>query len=157
MAQVSIRQCTQADAPEVSVMTQWMYQWWGETEGYCMEEIAHMMAHSVNLVRFPRTYTIWLEEKLVGMYQLSLHDLDCRPDLYPWLCNVYLIPEARGKGILYDVMAHVKSCMKEMDLSCLYLFTIHKGLYEKFGWCLIEEIETFLPQAHWQRLYGYFL
>lgn len=157
MAQVEIKQCIQPDAKELSVMTMWMYQWWGEKEGYSVEEIAHMMTHSVNSVRLPQTYTIWLEGKLVGMYQFSLHDLECRPDIYPWLCNVYIVPEARGKGILYDVMAHVKQYMIEKNWSALYLFTTYKELYEKLGWQFIEEIETFLPQAHWQRLYGFFL
>lgn len=154
---MKIKQCTDPNAPELTVMTRWMYEWWGEKEGYCIEEIAHMMAHSVNTMRLPQTYTIWLENQLVGMYQFSLHDLDCRPDLYPWLCNVYLIPEVRGKGILYEVMAQVKQSMIQMGWSNLYLFTTHTGLYEKLGWQFIEEIETFLPQAHWQRLYGYFL
>lgn len=157
MARVKILQCTQSDAPELSVITTWMYQWWGEKEDYSIKEVAHIMAHSVNAVRLPQTYTIWLEEKLVGMYQFSLHDLECRPDIYPWLCNVYIVPEARGNGILYDVMAHVKQYMIEKNWSALYLFTTHQGLYEKFGWQFIEEIETFLPQAHWQRLYGFFL
>jgi len=38
-----------------------------------------------------------LEIKLFGMYQFTYEDLFVRPDIYPWLANVYIDEEYRNK------------------------------------------------------------
>ena len=38
------------------------------------------------------------------------------------------------------------------ETDTVYLYTSHQGLYEKFGWTFVEEVDTFL-KPRMQRLY----
>ena len=38
-------------------------------------------------------------------------------------------------------------------LTELYLYTTHAGLYEKFGWTFLEEVDTFREESPKERLY----
>lgn len=49
-------------------------------------------------------------------------------------------------------MAAAIKVAKESNLTRLYLYTTHVGLYEKYGWKFIGNIETHLD-PHIQRLY----
>jgi len=88
----------------------------------------------------------------VGMYQFTNGDLFPRPDLYPWLANLYIDPACRGAGLGRFLIESVRRHATNAGLKELYLFTTHSGLYEKFGWTLVQEIDTFL-EPRIQRLY----
>ena len=46
------------------------------------------------------------------MYQLSMSDdLNSRPDLYPWLINVYVDEKFRGRNVARELMNTVKENM----------------------------------------------
>lgn len=99
------------------------------------------------------TFGLYLQGKLIGMYQFTNSDLFVRPDVYPWLANVWLDPAYRGRGygrrMLATVEEHAKTYLRAPEL---YLFTQHTGLYEKFGWRFAGEIDTHLA-PRMQRLY----
>ncbi len=81
-----------------------------------------------------------------------MHDLDVRPDIYPYLANLYVQEDYRGNGIVKLLIDRALSEAKRLGLSELFLYTKHVGLYEKYGWEFIGEIDTFLlPRI--QRLY----
>ena len=88
------------------------------------------------------------------MYQLSMSDdLDSRPDIYPWLINVYVDEKFRGKNVCRQLMITVNENAKKAGLTELFLYTKHKGLYEKFGWDFVEEVKTFKDDSPIERLY----
>ena len=80
-------------------------------------------------------------------------DLYGRPDLYPWLVNVYVPEEHRGKSVCRFMMEQVGLTARNAGLSSLYLYTSHVGLYEKFGWKFVEEVPTFQEKSPIERLY----
>ncbi len=151
---LQIEQLTEREPKALKQITEWMYDWWGKKEGYRKEAVYHMMSHSICTSRIPQTYLAKKAGILVGMFQISVHDLDCRPDLYPWLCNVYVAEEYRGQGVFSQMMRFLPKCLQTLGIQKLFLFTEHDGLYERYGWDFEEKIETFLPDAHWQRLYS---
>ena len=59
----------------------------------------------------------------------------------------------RGNGICRKLMNTVKENAKSISLNELYLYTKHVGLYEKFGWKFIEEVNTFKDGSSMERLY----
>ncbi len=148
---LSVRKMT--DDSQLDKITGWMYGWWGEAEGYAYDAVHSYMAHSLNVERLPQTYGLYLGDELIGMYQFTYEDLFARPDIYPWLANVYIEPPYRGKGyggyLLRSVKENAGANLRENEL---FLFTSHGGLYEKYGWQYAGETDTFL-EPHRQRLY----
>jgi GNAT superfamily N-acetyltransferase len=63
-------------------------------------------------------------------------------DYSPWIGFVYTYPQYRGHryiGLLFD---KIESLAMEQNISDLYLSTDHIGLYEKYGFEYIKDMET---------------
>lgn len=76
------------------------YNWWGIRDGKSYEEVRCNLEHSLNKDRLPQTYVALIDEEPAGMYQFAMFDdLDTRPDIYPWLINVYVDEKYRGKNV----------------------------------------------------------
>ena len=133
---------------------EWHYNWWGKRDNRSMEEVVCGLKHSLCEDRIPQTFVAMLGNIPVGTYQFSMSDdLDHRPDIYPWLINVFVDEEYRHKGICREMMNSVKKNAKEIGVKELFLYTKHVGLYEKSGWEFIEEIQTFREISSIERLY----
>ena len=88
------------------------------------------------------------------MYQLSMtDDLFGRPDIYPWLINVFVDEAFRGRHICKELMLTVPQNAKKAGIDELFLYTSHNGLYEKYGWEFIETVKTFDEKSPEERLY----
>lgn len=133
---------------------EWNYHWWGVRDGKSYEQVRCNLEHSLNIHRLPQTYIAIIDNKAVGMYQFAMSDdLESRPDLYPWLINVYVDEKYRGIGVCRELMKSVIEHAKEANIQELYLYTKHVGLYEKFGWKYVEEVLTFREDSPVERLY----
>lgn len=140
--------------PIFKKICEWNYNWWGERDGESLEAVICNLEHSLNDSRLPQTYVALIDEEPAGMYQLSMSDdLNSRPDIYPWLINVYVDEKFRGKNVCRELMNTVSENAKKANLHELYLYTKHVGLYEKFGWEFVEEVKTFRKDSPIERLY----
>lgn len=112
------------------------------------------MKHSMQNNKLPQTYGLFLDNKIIGMYQFRYDDLDVRPDIYPWLANVYIDKKYRklgyGKILLESAIENTKNII---GFNEIFLFTKHIGLYEKFGFEFVELIDTYNETDRIQRLY----
>lgn len=126
-------------------IVEWNYSWWGEKSGLSYDAVRCQLSHSLCTGnRLPQTVVALDEGRVVGMYQLSMvDDLIGRPDIYPWLINVYVDKAERGKNICRELMQTVPEYAKSAGIETLYLYTSHVGLYEKFGWEFTEFVDTF--------------
>lgn len=132
----------------------WNYNWWGKRDHNSAEEVRCYMEHCLCKDRIPQTFVALIKNEPVGMYQFTMsEDLNSRPDIYPWLVNVFVDEPYRGQGICRELMSTVYENAKNLNLSELYLYTKHIGLYEKFGWEFIEEVKTFREESPIERLY----
>ena len=103
---------------------------------------------------FASDFRLFEGKRLVGMYQLQWRDLFVRPDLYPWLANVYVDPAYRKCGYGDAMLKSVGAMLKRYtSFRECYLYTTHTSLYEKYGWQFVSEIDTYLPEQRMQRLY----
>lgn len=133
---------------------EWNYNWWGIRNHDSFEEVKCTLEHSLCKDKLPQTYVALIDNEPVGMYQISMSDdLYTRPDIYPWLVNVYVDEKFRGKNICRELMNTVNENAKKANLTELFLYTKHIGLYEKFGWKFIEEVKTFRSDSPIERLY----
>lgn len=134
--------------------TNWMYDWWGKEDKYMYKEVEIYMKNSFNSSKLPQTYGLFLNDELIGMYQLTYRDLFARPDIYPWLANLYIAKEYRNKGFGKILIQSIKSMIKENNnFNEIFLYTKHIGLYEKYGWEFIEYINTHNVKEEIERLY----
>ena len=140
------------DGTHAELMTEWMYGWWGRRENYPREAVREYILHSFGVERLPQTYGLFAGGELAGMYQFTNGDLFVRPDIYPWLANVYLEPRFRGVGLGRVLLESVRGNASAAGLDELYLYTAHTELYEKFGWEYVRDIDTYLD-PRMQRLY----
>ena len=65
---------------------------------------------------------------------------------------MYLEPRFRGVGLGRVLLESVRGNASAAGLDELYLYTAHTGLYEKFGWEYVRDIDTYL-EPRMQRLY----
>ncbi len=151
---MEIRRLTCSDDPAFPILCRWMQTWWGESEGFTQEKMSQYMRHSIlPEFRIPQTFVMFDSTVPVGMFQFTMNDCDVRPDVYPWLANVYICMERRGQGLFCFLMASVMENARKLGISSLYLYTQHVGLYEKFGFTYVEPFQTFCSKNDEQRLY----
>lgn len=149
-----IKQLINIDENILDTITNWMYNWWGGKDGYTFDAVKCFMKHSLQKDRLPQTYGLFLNDSIIGMFQLTYEDLNVRPDIYPWLANVYVDENYRGEGYGRILLESVKEiAIKTLDFKELFLYTKHKGLYEKFNWKYVCEIDTFNEKSRIESLY----
>lgn len=65
-----------------------------------------------------------------------------------------LMKKYRHKGYGKKMLETVKDTAKDIkDYNKIFLWTEFKGLYEKFGWTFIGDIDTYSKESRIQRLY----
>lgn len=147
-------QLINVDEEILDTVSNWMYNWWGKRDGYSFEKVKCFMKHSMEKDRLPQTYGLFLDNKIIGMYQFTYEDLSVRPDIYPWLANVYINEEYRKQGYGRKLLENVKkTAQKSVNFEELFLYTEHIGLYEKFDWTYVCDIDTYKEESRIERLY----
>lgn len=151
---LELKQLINVDNDILNTITAWMYNWWGIKDGYSFEAVKCFMQHSLQKDRLPKTYGLFLNDTIIGMFQLTYEDLAVRPDIYPWLANVYIDEKYRKMGYSKNLLEGVKTiAQNSTDFNELFLYTKHIGLYEKYGWKYISEIDTYKDESRVERLY----
>ena len=151
---MEVRKILKTEQGLLDIITDWMYDWWGEDLHRTYEEVKHFTEHSAEDDRLPQTYGLFVEGELVGVYQFRLDDLFVRPDIYPWLANVYVAKEHRGKGYGKALNESVLQMGRDnLDCDELYLYTHHVGLYDKYGWEYVSQIDTVTSEPRMQLFY----
>ena len=126
-SRICVRKITEKKDLDLNLMTEWMYGWWGKTEGYRYDAVYACMLHSLQETFLPQTYGLFFNDRLIGMCQFTMEDLFVRSEIYPWLANVYIEKDYRGSGLGRFLLNSVKGSAEAAGLEELYLFTVHNG------------------------------
>ena len=154
MEEIKIKKITKINEKNLNKITEWMYEWWGKDDTHTFEEVKSFIKHGMQEKRLPQTYGAFINDEIVGMYQFIYDDLFERPDIYPWLANVYVDEKYRNNGICRKLMESVRENAKNnLDFNEIWLYTKHVNLYEKFGWKFVSDIDTSNKEQRIQRLY----
>jgi len=74
-------------------------------------------------------------DELLGSAALIARDMDTKPELSPWLANVYVGSDKRGLGIGAQLVLAIMELAKQNRFSRIYLFTPdQENFYAKLGW-----------------------
>ena len=88
--------------------------------------------------RIPTAYIALEGDEPLGTAALVMHDMDTHRELSPWLASVYVIPDARGRGVASALVRRIVQQAATLGIARLYLYTPDaQGLYEKLGWRVI--------------------
>ncbi|MBR7111182.1 MAG: GNAT family N-acetyltransferase [Clostridia bacterium] len=150
--EIEIRQIT-SKSEEFFAITNWFKSWWRKEENLTCDETQAIMENSICVTEFPRTYALFVDKKVVGAFQFTLFDLHVTPNIYPWLANVYVDEGERGKGYSKYLLEGAVQKAKEIGFKKLWLFTSHVGLYERYGFEFVKEVDTFTKNPRIQRIY----
>jgi GNAT superfamily N-acetyltransferase len=133
-----------ADHPDlVPVVARWQWEAFFRHKGRPLHEIleaAQRTAASTSPV--PRTLVLLADDEPVGTASLTAHDLDEKPDLTPWLADVFVAPHARGQGHAGRLVAAVEQEARAMSTATLWLFTnTAERIYARAGWETVETVQ----------------
>ena len=125
------------------ILSNWFYNWWGKVESWSYEKVYNYVLYSTSKKSIPKTFVYVEDGILKGVCMLSFHDIDIRPDLYPWLINVYVDEPYRLHEIGKTLISYALDYLSKNNYKEVYVYTLIKPLYEKFNFKKICDINTF--------------
>jgi predicted N-acetyltransferase YhbS len=119
---------------------------WGRSTGYgSVDEYEQFLGDAAGSSRPPAVLVARRSGQFVGSVNLLLHEMTTRPSLSPWLAQLFVIAEERGRGV---GSALVRACLArfaELGFSRVHLYTAAASplpaYYATLGWKPIEEVE----------------
>jgi GNAT superfamily N-acetyltransferase len=132
-----------ADRPDlVPTVAQWLWHEWWRDVGHTLEATRDAVAASVSPLGPPQTFVLLVDDEPVGTASLVAHDLEERPDLTPWLADVFVIPEARGRGHVIHLIQAVEAACRSAGIGTVWLYTAGaERVYARAGWRTVEAIQ----------------
>ena len=123
-------------------VSDWLWHESWQRLGYTLEETVAELIASRTAVGPPQTFVLLVDGRPVGTARLTTLDLDERADLTPWLADVFVISEARGRGYVRDLLAAFDTACAAASISTAWLYTnTAERTYARAGWQVVETIE----------------
>ena len=138
----SLRVVTIAEHPElVPVVTGWVWREFWRPDGDDLADAQAAVAASTARLGIPQTFVALADGAPVGTASLRARETDVRPELTPWLQDVYVVPAARGRGAATRLVAAVEAAARAAAIPTLWLYTdTAVRFYERLGWQAAEMV-----------------
>ncbi len=81
-------------------------------------------------------------DKLISFCTYSKRDEIPSEDMSPWIGFVYTFPQYRGNRFFGKLLERIETSAKADNIPAVYLSTDHIGLYEKYGFEFLTEMES---------------
>ncbi len=121
-----------SECPELQdIVAQWLWSFWGNARNY---EFYRSLAAHTKPDDIPMIFVASVDGKPAGAVALLRADLFSRQDLFPWMADLYVLPEYRSGGIGSALQDLILTKAKELGFPAIYLYTPLIGYYEKKGW-----------------------
>ncbi|MBE6764647.1 MAG: GNAT family N-acetyltransferase [Ruminococcaceae bacterium] len=81
-------------------------------------------------------------DKLISFCTFAKKDEIQTDELSPWIGFIYTFPEYRGHHYIGLLFEEIESLAKKQNISAVYISTDHIGLYEKYGFEYLAQMES---------------
>lgn len=125
-----------ADVPQhtATVMT-WIFNQFGAAPGRTLPDVIAGAHRFANTERLPMLFVASRDGEPLGCIALRDQDLPGWEQMTPWLASLFVIPDARGKGIAAALARHLESVATRLGYTRLYLHTPDAvAYYRRLGW-----------------------
>jgi len=132
-----------AACPEVvPTLAAWVQDEWGPVlPGVTFADLVARFESATAPGAIPETFVALEDGRPIGMASIVAEDMPTRPELTPWLASVYVIPEARRRGVGSALVRRVMDAMEALGIDRLYLFTPDQvAFYRRLGWEPLEQV-----------------
>ncbi len=127
----------------IPLLARWHFKQWGDLTGASTEsDYKELLSRNASIHNLPLTLVAVSHSKLLGSVNIVDCDMDIRPDLNPWLAQLYVMPTERRRGIGSAlVLAAVERC-QTLGFGYFYLYTSGTlpSFYERIGWTRREVV-----------------
>ena len=111
---------------------------WDETK----EHTAKMIKEN-NFSDWEAMFVAMDGDRIVGHASIAKTDYYPMPEIYPWISTVFVTEEYRGKKISGLLINHIEKYAKEIGFDTTYIPSEHFGIYERYGYDYIKDIENY--------------
>lgn len=134
-----------ADRPEaVPTIARWYFDEWGHKEpGNSVEATIHRLRGKLNRDTLPIPIIAIDEDgSLLGTAQLKVREMEIFPDREFWFGGLYVISQARGRGIGASLVNRIVELAQIRKIPELWLqtYALDGGLYARLGWTMVERL-----------------
>lgn len=133
-----------SDYPHLApVIARWLFDIWGHaTPGKSLDDWVRDVAAHANRERLPLALVGLDGDALIGTAALHDYDMETRPDLSPWLANVYVATEHRHHSYGSQLVQAAEAEARRLGIAKLYLYTPdQERLYRGLNWRPLERQE----------------
>ncbi len=127
----------------IPIVARWYFEEWGyNVPGNSVEQTIDRLNKKLNRDKLPLPVLAVEAEKILGVAQLKLHEMDIYPEREFWLGSLFVEPKFRGKGIGSALANKIVAIAADFGIKELYLQTeaVDGGLYQQLGWDSIETV-----------------
>lgn len=115
-------------------------EWHSLYPEHSLEDFTRDLQASMGDDFIPGTWVLLDAEQLIGSASILHQDMSTNTDLSPWLANVYIAEQYRGRGLGQQVVKALMDQARNAGLHRLYLFTEDQvAFYHKLGWQVIRQ------------------
>jgi GNAT superfamily N-acetyltransferase len=133
-----------ADVPEaIPQISQWYFDEWGhKIKDNSVEKISERIRGMLNRDRIPLHILAVENNKILGVSQLKIREMEIYPEKEHWLGGVYVDSSERHRGLASVLVSRCLELAKQFRVATLYLQTerLDGGLYAHLGWRPIEKV-----------------
>lgn len=112
-------------------VARWLWDFWGNPKNF--EFYRSLISHSRD-DGIPMVYVAFVDGVPAGAVALLRSDLFSRQDLFPWMADLYVVPEYRSRGIGAALQELIIGKARDLGFKEIYLYTPLSGYYERKGW-----------------------
>jgi GNAT superfamily N-acetyltransferase len=119
----------------VSAVARWLWDEWRREDGYSLEETIARVAKRTSPLGPEQCFVLLVNGAPVATASLTQFDLPARPDLKPWLAEVFVKPKFRRRGFASQLVMCVEAACRSAAIRTMWLFTASAAdLYSPLGW-----------------------
>ncbi len=84
----------------IPIVARWYFEEWGQNvPGNSIEQTIDRINGKLDRHKLPLLILAIEDEKILGVAQLKLHEMDIYPERNFWLGSLFVSPTCRGKGV----------------------------------------------------------